>query len=61
MSSISSVGSSSSNASAIYQERLAQQRAQKQAAPANKPAQNASPAKPAAAPAGDVDHDGDSH
>jgi hypothetical protein len=57
MSSISSVGSSSSNnAAAIYQEKLARSLAQKQAA--NVAAKAAAPATPA--PVADTDHDGDS-
>jgi hypothetical protein len=57
MSSISSIGSSSSNnAAAIYQEALARSLAQKQAA--NAAAKAAAPATPS--PVTDVDHDGDS-
>ena len=59
MSSITSVGSStSSNAAAAYQENLARMLAQKQA---SKAADTTVPAPAAPAPAGDVDHDGDSH
>ncbi len=62
MSSISSVGSSASNSAAIYQQYIAQQRAQKQANTVNTPpAQQTKAPKAVAAPAGDVDHDGDSH
>jgi len=57
MSSISSVGASSSNnAAAIYQESLARSLAQKQAA--NVAAKTPAPAAPA--PVADADHDGDS-
>jgi hypothetical protein len=61
MSSISSVGSSASNSAAIYQEYLARQQAQKQSSQANAPTQQTKAPKAAAAPTGDVDHDGDSH
>jgi len=58
MSTISSVSSSSSSkADAVYQEYLARLQAQKQAANTTA-AKASSPA--AAAPVGDVDHDGDS-
>ena len=57
MSSISSVGSSSSNnAAAIYQENLARSLAQKQAANAAAKA----PVTAAPVPVADKDHDGDS-
>jgi len=56
MSPISSVGSSSNNAAAIYQENLARSLAQKQAA--NAAAKAPVPATPA--PVADADHDGDS-
>jgi hypothetical protein len=61
MSSIGNVGSSASNSAAIYQEYLANQRAQKQASTGNPPTQQPKTSKPAPQPAGDVDHDGDSH
>ena len=56
MSSISSVGSSSNNAAAIYQENLARSLAQKQAANAAAKA----PVTATPAPVADPDHDGDS-
>lgn len=58
MSSISSTGSSGSNAAAAYQEYLARLQAQKQTDPASA---GHSPGQAAPAPTGDVDHDGDSH
>jgi len=59
MSSISNVsGSSSSDATAIYQEYLARLQAQKQAANTT---EGTEPSKSAPSKAADVDHDGDSH
>jgi hypothetical protein len=59
MSSIDSIGSSSSsNSAAVYQEYLARLQAQKQAA---KSSETNEPAQDATSSAGDVDHDGDSH
>ncbi len=59
MSSISNVSASSTNnAAAIYKEYLARLQAQKQAA---QKAQSNDQSQPSIPPAGDVDHDGDSH
>ncbi|OIR08141.1 hypothetical protein GALL_96420 [mine drainage metagenome] len=61
MSSIGSVGSSSSNSNAAaYQAYIARQQAQKQAA-AQKNDTESQQTKAAPQSAGDVDHDGDSH
>ena len=58
MSSVNAVSSSSSNAAAAYQDQLARQLAAKQT---DKAHQAKAPSQPAPPPAGDVDHDGDSH
>ena len=58
MSSISSTGSSGSSAAAAYQDCLLRLPAQKQT-DTTSAAKSSGPATPK--PAGDVDHDGDSH
>ena len=59
MSSISAIGSSSSNSVAAYQEYLARLQAQKQTS--QTPQTVNKPAPQPQVSSGDVDHDGDSH